>query len=622
MIAVSDSFKKAIKSDNREIYGYVDVEFDSKDKDYYVETKPTSNILSMSDGSDLLDQNKKMINYATLENNYFLLDGSFKLANTNVQHNAGGFISNDIYQNIENNTIAVDANENGEVETPGISIYFKDNLAINFTITVIDTNDEEFIFDVTNNNKYNYYIIFDEPITIKSISLSILQVEYPNRRLRIPEISLTPSDVYEGDELISFTIDEEIDVSYSSVPINTCTININNYPDSEGGNKFDPINPKGLTSYLTENTQIKPYIGVLTEDSGVEYVPMGTFYLSDWSTDVDGNVTLNGQSIMGVFKNKPTVSTQGILTTFRTDDVSDLIKNIYGINIRFHMTDFETNMRLLKDANIFDWIVAYNNYNGYWKNNNQDYDNYLHISLFKADRYNNLDLYNYSFDISRNIPYENDDSDVITRHNLLQDAEFINKSKINTVEMKYIKPWSMNSDTQEYSLNTTYTLTKTEEYVWFSLGKYTPYGSTFSYTKTGSGTATLIDSNNYLLYVKLNGAVGETFTLKYYGYVYNNPSTTTKIYTNDIDNGEKISVDLTNYLYMDDDKAEALAQYYLDYSPKYDVKLESIGLPHFEAHDPIFVQTRYNDSYKLILITKHQITYDGGVTSSIEGVSY
>ena len=30
---------------------------------------------------------------------------------------------------------------------------------------------------------------------------------------------------------------------------------------------------------------------------------MGYFYLRDWSSDNDGNVTLNGQSLMGILSN-------------------------------------------------------------------------------------------------------------------------------------------------------------------------------------------------------------------------------------------------------------------------------------------------------------------------------
>ena len=50
MITVSDSFKKAIKSDTREIYGYVEVKYQNKTFDLDVNTIPTSSPLTTEDG--------------------------------------------------------------------------------------------------------------------------------------------------------------------------------------------------------------------------------------------------------------------------------------------------------------------------------------------------------------------------------------------------------------------------------------------------------------------------------------------------------------------------------------------------------------------------------------------
>lgn len=112
-------------------------------------------------------------------------------------------------------------------------------------------------------------------------------MEYPNRRIRISEIDFGISNIYENDELISFTTNEEIDILKQSVPINDCTINLNNY-----NRDFDPLNPQGLVKYLTQNCIIKPFCGVLVENAGAEYKSLGYYYLDNWNANVDGNVTL------------------------------------------------------------------------------------------------------------------------------------------------------------------------------------------------------------------------------------------------------------------------------------------------------------------------------------------
>ena len=90
MISVSDSFKKAIKSDIRELYGYVDVNYATRDYEKEVAQTPMALSLVPSDGSGLIAGSKLMRKYATLENNYTLLDGSHFVSNENILYTQKG----------------------------------------------------------------------------------------------------------------------------------------------------------------------------------------------------------------------------------------------------------------------------------------------------------------------------------------------------------------------------------------------------------------------------------------------------------------------------------------------------------------------------------------------------
>ena len=92
MISVSNSFKDAIKNENREIYGYVEVKYQNDDYDLEVLQTPNTAEIVISDG--LVNEGKVLKKFASLEDNYTLLDGSFMVWNENRPLEYG-FISDD-----------------------------------------------------------------------------------------------------------------------------------------------------------------------------------------------------------------------------------------------------------------------------------------------------------------------------------------------------------------------------------------------------------------------------------------------------------------------------------------------------------------------------------------------
>lgn len=614
MIAVSDSFKKAIKSDNREIHGYVDVVYDKQEGDYSVTQIPTISPLSKQDGSDLIDDIKVMKNYATLENNYFLLDGSFILANTNTLESSGGYISEDIFSDISDNTITLVSSETGYVTTKGFTIFFKDNIPFDFDIVITteygEEEDETITINVRNNVRHNYQHIFDEEITIKKFVLNILNTEYEDRRIRISNINFSLSDLYEGEELVSFEVNEEIDLLVESIPINTCIINLNNFKDENGNVKFDPINPVGLVSYLTENTTMIPYIGVLTEENGIEYVRMGTFYLKDWSSDNDNNVTLNGENLVGRLQ-KIDISSNGnfLRTTFTGSSIGPYFTDMTGYTFKFISGTYHNDY--LQDYNLLNWITA-----------NMPFQ-IMSYNTTPPAHYNKRKFHITRDNIASEDALNEELVESISRYELINDVKYETKPVINKVEINDITSYSMSSSTRENILVDTYTLKDTEEYVWYKLDKYTGYNeSTFSYTSTSGATATLIDKGYYMIYVKFTGNVGDSITITYNGYVLENPPTKTWVWTNDLKSGETMSLDFTKYYNASNNQLKYSAQYYLTMDAKYKVTGTTIGDPSLESGDTISIQTRYTDTddgYKNIIITKQKFTYDGGLQCELEG---
>lgn len=596
METVSEAFKKAIKATEREVKGYVEVIFDNQDGSGYQLTTAPKRLRNSLD-TEIVDGIKKNKKYASLEENYTELDGSFFLPNYNIIGDKTGYVSNEIFSNIENRTITL-SKESDFVTSSGITIYFENNIAQRFTLTIINSDDESITLE-TENDKSVYQHIFENSISIKSISINIQQMEYSNRRIRISEIDFGISQVYEGSDLVSFTTNEETDLLFTSTPINTCTVNLNNYDNS-----FNPLNPTGLVKYLTDNCIMKPYIGVLTEESGIEYVPMGFYYLKDWSSDNDGNVSLNGQSLMGILANL-TIKSDGQFLynnnqAWTGKTLGDYLTKIYGYT--FKLKSFGTIYNVyLKDINLLNYLKTI----------------FAFMTAKKLPKY---------FIISRNneaiLDLINDGIvDNIERVQLTDDVKYESKSIINKVSIVNIDNFSMTSYDKSDLLNQTYTLTNTEEYVWMTFNKSTNdnrKNKEFSYTSTGSGKAELIDYNRWIAYIKFTGNIGDSITVHLNGFKFEDPPTLNITYQNDYKAGDTLSLDYTNYFNATNAYLKDNANFYLERDKKYKVTGNYIGDPSLTPGDTISVETKFG--YKDVILTKSSLTFDGGLSGSFEGM--
>lgn len=610
MINVSNDFKEAIKSQNREIHGYVDVKYQNNSYSRSVTQIPTPLNIVSSDGSGIIRYNKIMTKYATLEDNYTLLDGSFMVWNENTINN-NGYVSNDLFKDITDNTIII-TNNSTSVPSKGLTIYFKENLPFDFDITITDVNDDEFSHVVTNNQSYNYQYVFPTEIYIKTIEIHINNIEFPKRRIRIAYVDFNLGDLYEGDELVNFDVTEELDLLGESIPINTCSININNYPTENGGNKFDPINPVGITKFLTADATIEPYIGILTKENGIEYVKMGTFYLDDWSSDIDGNVSLNGKSVLNKLKNIVIHPNSEFFSGSAKDssNLSDIIRLTANVDTYFLLYSNSWNIDFLENEYLFNYLSSVMSYLLYFDSFSTEYIQYR---KFYVDRYDNICLDELFFS----------KVDSISEQSLLEDVNYVTRNKIKRINVKQDEYGVYSNNRQSTIVPTiSYTLNDTENYVWFKSNNIIQTLSLSSSTVSGSATATLIGHNQKLICIKITGTIGSVISISCSGRITDAQSVS-RLYTynnDDVEDGEVVDIDLTNSVQV---SADYYPKIFFDLNKNYKVTAKTTGDPSLEIGDTISIQTRYkdvNDGYKDIIITKQKFTFDGGLQCELEGV--
>lgn len=611
MIDVSNSFKKAIKSANREIHGYIDIKYQNESYSRTVTKIPTPLNIVRSTGSGIINYSKIMPKYATLEDNYTLLDGSFIVWNENITDGLS-YISDNVFEDIENNTIII-TNNSTSTSSKGITIYFKENLPFDFTITITDTNDKTIVENVTNNQSYTYQFIFPNEIYISKVEINITSIEFPKNRLRIAYVDFNLGDLYQDDELISFEVDEQLDLLGETVPINTCDINLNNYPNNVGGNKFDPINPKGLTKYLTNEVKLEPYIGVLTEDNGIEYVKMGTFYLDDWSSNSDGNTTLHGSSFISKLKNMAIPDDGGFFDLTTPEQLSSYLNQ--RTNYAFYLMNgyYAFNNVKLEVNDLLEYLKLLIPFNSIYPSGSS-----YTFRKFLVNRYDILRL----DELNTNIV------DYISRDLLQEDVDYETKNKINELRIRYQSISSYGSTQRERIINNTHTLFNTEEYVWYKIDgkRIWDENPSFSYNViSGSGTASLVDKNHYFMVVKYTGTIGSKISVSYTNRTQNETKSIKEsiIKLNDNTNGDNFDIDISNFGYAYDEYLQLIQEYYKNMDKNYIIKAKTMGDPSLVIGDTISIQTRYtdiNNGYKDMIITKQKFTFDGGLSCEIEGV--
>lgn len=617
MISMSSEFKDAIKSNVRDSRGYVEVIGNNYiDKSNYSMTAYSydSSVEEVSDISSIseLNNNTRVINkYASFEKDYFLLDGSFILPSSENSNSNPGYISNEISKEDDGryidgefrNPITIDITTSlSEVE--GMTIYFDDDV---FPTNFYYYNNGE-RKAIVNNSRVCH--IFDTIIpTNNVIKIEIEEINTPNRRLRIAEIDLGITNVYEGNDLKEFEVIEKVDILKQEMFINECNIILNN-----SNNQFNSVSPSGIAKYFN-GAIVKPYIGILTKTKGVEYCPCGVFYLIDWKNNSQTTTTLYCKSFFDKMNKIKSYFSQ-IGTNFM--DASSYLQSMFsfwgytnylcnGITENNYISDnFRTvasQLEQLRDFLIFTNFIGFMN------------------------RYGKVIIDNVSDDIVDTL-----NSSTYKSEPIINTKKIINQIIINEIACEtnndsssktiFSKEFEITGEDNqkiplEYDENTQAT---------YSCDNIWPDGRMHT-----RGSWLLIFNENDSLFQLYNRVTGKTtITLTQTGTknIVKNPQIFD--YQNE---GESIEIDDVLFnkniqAYIDRgitdmgmkliDAMKNTAKFLKDNDTKYSIELDYNGDPSLEAGDLVNLETRYG--LMKMRIQEHRLKFNGALSGSIKGV--
>ena len=568
MIQVSNAFKKAIKKQERQIKGYVEILYDLSN----ITVTPTTNITSTYTPLAEICNGVRVENlYGSLD--YLPLDGSYLTmgtTNTNI-----GFISDELFENLTTPTVTLSFSS---MTVKGITLYFRENIPTNLTLNYSDGSSDTII----NENEI-VQVIFENFKTLTSVQVVINDMMYQDRKIYLMEIDLGITQVYKDQDLIEFTIDEEVNKLVEEVPVNETNVILNNM-----SNLFNPLNPTGIVPYLSENTLIKPYIGVLTDTLGVEYVKMGEFYFDSYTNNSDATTTLVGKNII-IKLNQETLKNDNEINIFSL--------NVNKQKFQNYLTNFNYEFRTL-DYNYAIGLIGVNS--EYLIDLLRDIS-FINSDLLYGNRNNELNLKTINKDVQ----------DILTKNELINDANYKKMEKINTLIYNYQSKY-YNKNELEYEIcSMSIKLQKSPQYV---LCKSKDANMEYSeITQTGGTSAELFSKGVYLSFAKITGTIGNNVTISVSTFTEWGYSNMTDKKTIKESNEKENIIEFNTKLICDINNINTLS-----YTPSYEIKFEYNGDPSLEAGDYISVQTPYG--YKSLFIQKNRFKFDGGLSGSIEGV--
>lgn len=290
MQTVSDAWK----TEQRKIFvgeSFVEIALNIGDPDAQADATASDNGHEvMSDTANLTTEiEKNPVKYATLEQNIWVLDGSFRVLPDSEPYGENGYVGNKLSSNSAGYTesyptVTISFTKTFTNIVPGITIVWGEaynEWAVEFDVNVYNGTSLVVSESVTDNSSITSVVSFDYS-NYDKIEIVVKKWSLPYRRVRIKSVLLGISRTYDKSEIISYSHEMMVDALSATLPKAEISFTVSNI-DGE----YNPDNPEGFTKYLMVRQSITARYGYLLNGS-IEWIKGGTFYMSEWETPQNG----------------------------------------------------------------------------------------------------------------------------------------------------------------------------------------------------------------------------------------------------------------------------------------------------------------------------------------------
>lgn len=270
---------------------FVEVTLSVGDPESQADAQPSDNgSLYLSDTEKLTDGSDRAPGkYLTLETNLWALDGTLYSAPMENTENNEGFISSVLCDEDSKfdeliPTVTITFSKVFTELIPGITVKWSEaygECAKKFRVTAYSGETVTGEAEIDNNTDITSAVYLDINEYDK-IVLEALEWCIPNRRARIESVSIGIVKTYTKSELMSYTHSSFVDPLSAELPKNQIVFEIANL-----NGEYNPDNPAGAEKYLMERQSVDVRYGYKL-DGKVEWIPAGSFYMSEWDSPQNG----------------------------------------------------------------------------------------------------------------------------------------------------------------------------------------------------------------------------------------------------------------------------------------------------------------------------------------------
>lgn len=292
MISVSDAYRAAVSADTRRTVVKVETDVTDPDLKYNDFSGVEESVISVHEQT--LKNSHDISRYATLERNYWILDGSYDVFDDDYKQRENrdkiGFVSNNICPNSgvlpSPQVIEIALTYHGLLQAAEVmfSQDVNDGVPSDFTVDIWAGSVKVYSWSETDNKDATTQREGFEAYNPDRIVITIRKWSVPARRTRLRYVLPGLHLVWSGDDIASLSVQQNTDPSCATLPYGTAKLSIDN-----SGKKFEPRNKTGYFRSIQERQKVDIYIG-LYANGNVEYKSIGSFYqkAGGWSTSDNG----------------------------------------------------------------------------------------------------------------------------------------------------------------------------------------------------------------------------------------------------------------------------------------------------------------------------------------------
>lgn len=228
-----------------------------------------SQYAGFSDFDGVFEQKEVQNQYATYENNFWLLDGSMRfLPDAASQYEPVGIVSKDLF--LSSFSVKMTFQEN--VDIAGLTIKFAGNYPSKFSIITSDGTSKNY-----SNSSLNF-TTDDRFDNTTSLEIKVAEMSATNNRVRIESILFGNAVVFTDNDIINAESASTMSQINEDLPEINFTLTLDN-----NDKKFDYDNKESIINYLRTGQDVVVQMGYDLDDGTTEWILLHTLKLSEWS---------------------------------------------------------------------------------------------------------------------------------------------------------------------------------------------------------------------------------------------------------------------------------------------------------------------------------------------------